>query len=393
MQLSTPTILDIEDDTLGLIGYLAIDSTVNNRCAGGIRILPDVTKEEVAYLARNMTLKHGYWNIPVGGAKSCLLLSNTCSRKVRDRYSTAFGRILAPLIKSEEYMMSFDMGATKVDLEHIYAAGGRSVNVRDSRTHIYTAWTIQSAADVATKHLNLDLSTCKIAIEGFGKVGKAVAELLHNLGATIVAVSTSEGAIYDPTGLDISKLLKLSQTFGDKLTCRHRAKKIPKSNLLCLPVDILIPCARPWSINLLNVEEIKAKIICPGANVPMSLKTENILNRKGVLCIPDFLANSGGVLGGYFESIFDQEKIKMIIHNDFAKQLSDILRLSQEINIVPSLIARQIALHRFNSTKQRAEHNILERRFVKRGLRLFPRGLKRILAPLYFARFGTYSAS
>jgi glutamate dehydrogenase (NAD(P)+) len=292
------------------------------------------------------------------------------------------------LIKSEKYYLSLDMGAGKVDLERIYAAAGRSVSVEDSRTHIYTAWTLLATAEVATEHVSLDLPTCKIAIEGFGKVGKAVAESLSDLGATIVAVSTSEGAIYDPAGLHIPELLELSQTFGDKLTCRHGAKKITKRDLLCLPVDILIPCARPWSINLQNVEEVEAKIICPGANVPMSVETESVLHKKDVLCIPDFLANSGGVLGGYYESMVGQGKIKMIIQNDFVKQLRDILRLSQEKNVTPSLIARQIALHRFNSTKQKAEHDIFERRLVKPGLRMLPKGLKKLLAPLYFRRHG-----
>jgi glutamate dehydrogenase (NAD(P)+) len=387
MKLSAPTIVDIEDDNLGLIGYLAIDSTVNNHCAGGIRMLPDVSRTEVTFLARNMTLKHGFWNIPVGGAKSCLLVSDAWPRKVRDRYLSAFGRILAPLIRSGKYMISLDMGAGKIDVERIFAVAGRSVNVGDPRTHIYTSWTILAAAEVATKHVGLDLSRCNVAIEGFGKVGKATAELLHDLGVTIVAVSTSEGAIYDPAGLDIPELLELSKTVGDKLTCTHRAQKISKQDLLCLPVDILIPCARPWSINLLNVGKVSAKIICPGANVPMSVQTEGVLHRKGVLYVPDFLANSGGVLGGYFESTVDEGKIKMIIHDDFSKQLHNILRLSQERNIAPGLIARQIALHRFSSTKQRAERDILEAH-LKPCLRLLLKRLKRILTPLYMRRLG-----
>jgi glutamate dehydrogenase (NAD(P)+) len=391
-QVVPPFFFEIEDASLGLIGYLAIDSTVNNRSAGGIRMLPDVSSNEVIYLARNMTLKHGFWNIPIGGAKSCLLVSDAWPRKVRDKYLSAFGRILAPLIKSNKYAIGLDMGTSKVDLEHIYAASGFLRSVGDPRSHIHTAWTVLAAAEVAAKRVSLSLPTCSIAIEGFGKVGKAVAEMFSYLGANIVAVSTSEGAIYDSAGLDISELVKLSQAFGDKLTLRYTAKKITNHDLLCLPVDILIPCARPWSINPSNVGEIRAKIICPGANLPLSTEMEKILNRKGVLCIPDLIANSGGVLGIYMEPITGERKMKAIMQKDLAKQLRHVLQLAQETNVTPSLIARQIALHRFNLTKQRAEHDILERRFIKSGLRLLPKGLRRIFAPLYLRRPKSSSA-
>jgi glutamate dehydrogenase (NAD(P)+) len=376
----------IEDDILGLIGYLAIDSTVNDRFVGGIRILPDVSRSEVTALARNMTLKLGYWNIPYGGAKSCLLVNHAWPREVRDRYLSAFGRILAPLIRSDKYVIGLDMGSDNADLERIYAAAGRPVTVGESRAHIYTAWTMLAAAEVAAEHVGLDLPKCRVAVEGFGKVGKAVAELLFDLGATVVAVSTSEGAIYDPVGLDIPDLLELGQAFGDKLVCRHRAKKITKRDLLCLPLDFLVPCARPYSINLSNVGEIKAKIICPGANVPMSVETEGVLHRNGVLCMPDFLANSGGVLGNHIRSIVDERRIRMIICNHFAKQLRDILLLSRERNVAPGVVARRIALRRFSVAKRRAERSIFQKHFMY-GLRL-PMGLRRILAPLYLRRLG-----
>lgn len=349
-------------------------------------MLPNVSKSEVFCLARNMTLKHGFWNIPIGGAKSCLLVSDAWPRKVRARYLSAFGKILAPLIKSGKYVIGFDMGTGKVDLERIYAASGLPMNVKEPNSHVYTAWSVGAAAEVATRHVGLDLRTCTIAIEGFGRVGRAVAELLSGLGARIVAISTSEGAIHNPAGFDTSELLMLSQVLGDKLTCRYMANKVTRHELLCLPVDILIPCARPWSINLLNVREVRAKIICPGANLQISAEIESILHRKSVLCIPDFLANSGGVLGSHIEPIADERKIKTFIHDDLAKQLRSILQLSQERNAAPSLIARQIALNRFNLTKQRAEHDILERRFMKSSLRLLPKGLKGILAPLYLRK-------
>lgn len=380
-QFVPPLVLDIRNNSLGLVGYLAIDSVINNRSAGGIRILPDVSRSEVVSLARNMTLKFGYWNIPFGGAKSCVLASEAWRRRARDRYLSAFGRIAAPLIKSDKYVIGFDMGTSKIDLERVHAAAGRSVNVRDPKTHIYTAWTILAACKAATEHIGLDLSQCRIAIEGFGKVGSATAELLSDLGASIVAASTSEGAIYSPAGLDVQELLRAREKIGDKLTCEFKAKKIAKRDLLSLPVDILIPCARPWSINLSNVGEIRAKIICPGANVPMSVETQNVLHRNDVLCVPDFLANSGGVLGSYMEPIVGEGRIKAIISIDFVRQMRDILQLSQERNVPPDLIGRTIALHRFDSTKRRAERDIFQKDFVS-GLKL-PKKLRRILAPLY----------
>ncbi len=387
-QIVPEQIVNISHETLGLIGHLVIDTRINGRFSGGLRILPDVTVNELTYLARNMTLKFGFWRIPMGGAKSCVFVDSKSSFDKRTQVLEAFGKSLSAMIKSDRYAIGFDMGVVDSDLERIYASAGYVSQIRgqDAKTHVYTSWTMFVSAKVAADHLGFDLSGSAVAIEGFGNVGSSAARLFSQAGAKIIAVSTIEGALYDPNGLDMGRLFRLREKVGDKLVKEYPAKRISNQTLLTLETDILMPCARPWSINSYNVAEVKCKMICPGANVPMATDIEQRLHARKIFCIPDFVANSGGVLGAHLRSIASEGQIADIIKDQFRKKLENIIRVSHDKNVTPGKISRETSLRQFTETKRKSERDLFQRNFVKNALKLLPKKIKMTLTPTYMRR-------
>ena len=358
--------IDVLKDTSGLLGRLVIDSVVNNHSLGGVRIIPDVKPNELECLARNMTLKFGFWNIPMGGAKACVFIDRKMPDKERHQFLARFGRKLAPLLKCGIYIPASDMGSNRSDIERILTAAecpvarGRQ-NV--SKTHIYTSWTMHTSAEVAATHIGMDISRSKIAIEGFGKIGSAAVQMFFEAGARVVAISTIDGAIYDDLGLDSHS-----------------------SELFSLPVDIIAPCAGSFSIDSSNAKDLKCRIVCPGANSPMSIETESALSKKGILCIPDFIANSGGVFGGHIESFVRENRIRQVIRTDFRKKVEELIGCSQERNVTLGSVAREISEHRFRVMKQKAENSGFQNSWIKSLIRSLPKSVTDLLAPLYFKR-------
>ena len=220
------------------------------------------------------------------------------------------------------------------------------------------------------------LSKSTVAIEGFGAVGSAVAQGLQQLGCKIVAISTSQGALYSSNGLDIAKLLKMVYQFGSKIVDNYEgAERIDKEKLLELDVDILLPCARHHSINMKNASKIKAKLISSGANIPITDEAEDFLFRHGVLCVPDFVSNSGGVLGGTMEFAgLNQSAILSLINNSFSEQVSIIIEKSQKEGVCPRKPAEAIARDRFARIKAVSESRTLRNKTFSLALEIFRKG-------------------
>jgi len=386
-------ICNIVDRRLGLIGHLVIDSTIDGKSWGGVRILPDITLTELTHSARTMTLKFGFLGIPVGGAKAGIFADPSLPIEKRMEILRAFGESISPLLKSRLYFVGVDMGASPKDIEIIrYAAGLRTkLSNNENKSHLYTSWTMLASAKEATKNLGMEISDCTVAIEGFGNVGSAAAHVFSESGASIVAISTKEGAIYDPQGLQVNELLEIKKRVGDRVVrVYQKARRIEKAELLSLPVDILAPCAGPWSINFSNVERLRSKIICPGANVPMDSEIEEILFNRKVMCFPDFVANSGGAFGSWMEEVVSEEKIHEIINKEYSRKVQEVIKLSEECNISPGKIARDIAEKRLRQMKSAFEQKDPKGRLfltLLKAVRKKPLGtVIRPLAPLFFTK-------
>jgi len=351
-------ICDISNQELDFLGYMVIDSTIRGRCCGGVRMSSEVTLNETISLAKNMTLKCGFLGVPLGGAKVGIHIRGSLSKLRRKLIFTDIGKSLAPLIVRGCYFPTKDMGTTNEDIDCLLnSATQEKKNWRHAPTPTYTSWTMLVSAVEALSELGLKLDESTVAIQGFGGVGNSAAKVFSENGAKIVAISTREGAIYNSKGLNVTELLEMRKEFGDDVVnLSMGARKITKNDLLHLPVDILLPCAGSWMINLTNSYKIRSKIVCPGANIPITDEAEENLFHRKIISLPDFVSNSGGVLGSFMGSLVTEREKKEIIEREFSKRVSEVIKISKEKNVNP----KKIAMERFNKIKAKSEKTDLK---------------------------------
>jgi len=360
-------------------GYVVIDSMVAGRSCGGLRMLPDVDREEMSGLARSMTLKYGFLGLPQGGAKAGVRGDPASPRSVRWRRLKDFAGAIEPLLKTRTYAPGADMGTDNADIRYLLHSVGFPIKrreLRENHSGYYTARTVLAGVLQAAGHLALSLQGCTAAIEGFGKVGGALAELLAGMKVRVVAISTSQGAIYDPLGLDVKQLTDRSARDGSRVVETYRgAKALPRSALLELPVDLLCPCARHNSVHLDNAGKIEARVICPGANNPVTTAAERVLSERGVLCLPDFVTNCGGVLGGTMEfASVERSRIDAFIDQHVGKRIAWILKEADRRGVSPREIAAPVAMRRFRKVQEEALHFTVKGRLFAFMLELYRRG-------------------
>ena len=366
-------ICEFVDESVGLHAYLVIDSTRHGHSCGGFRILEDVTLEEVKALARAMTLKYRFLNRNMGGAKAGIVLPEGCTPEQRTQILEALGRKLSPILKNEIYIPGTDMNCSVEDIATIMKAAGCAFEEMSDTSH-FTAFTVVSAVKAACDIQDMDVSAASVVIEGFGKVGSNVGQELSKWGTKIVGVSTTEGAIYDKGGLEIDKLVGLRKRYGNDLV-RYYGDEAgfieAKELLLESETDILIPCARPRTINAKNVNRIRAKMIVPGANVPLTEEAEELLHKKGILCLPDFVCNIGGVFGtALYDSGVRTSEVREFIMNDFGLLVKELIWRSVKDNRRPSEVAQKIAEDKFNSLNLGMQKGRRLKRYFNFGLRM-----------------------
>ncbi len=362
-----------------VLGYVVIDTTVGGRSIGGLRMLPDVTEAEMRELARTMTLKYGFLGLPHGGAKGGVIGDPDAPQAERRRRLASFGQAIFPLLRNRAYIPGPDIGTDNADIQYMLKSIGIRVKRRElggSESGYYTAVTVFTGAKESTRHLGLNLSKCSVAIEGFGKVGRALGRLLAEANARVVAISTLRGAVFNPQGLDVERLSKLAAEAGSEVVNLYTdAERIERAALLELPVDLLCPCARHHSVHMANASRVAARIICPGANNPVTPEAERVLFKRGVLCLPDFVTNSGGVLGGTMEfASVRKEKIATFLERHIGAGISRILKEAARQNVLPREIAVPLALRRFDQMRRNAAHATPLDRLFRFGLALYRRG-------------------
>ncbi len=362
-----------------VLGYVAIDSTVGGRSCGGLRMLPDVDEKEIRALARSMTLKYGFLGLPQGGAKAGVIGNPEAPRAERLKRLVEFGHAIKPLLSTKTFIPTSDMGTDSSDIRHMLNEVGIRVASKDLRNNssgYYTALSVLAGVKQSAQHLGLNPSNCTAAIEGFGNVGRPLASLLAREGVKIVAISTSQGGLYNPKGLEVDRLIRLADEAGSRVVEVYReAEFINCQALLELPVDILCPCARWNSVHPGNVNRILARIISPGANDPITPDAERALFERGALCLPDFVTNCGGVLGGTMEfASVSREKIKTFIESQIGDRIADLLKETKAKGVLPREVAVPLALHRFRQIQQSATHPTLFQRLFEVGLEFYRRG-------------------
>ncbi len=301
-------------------GYRVQHNTGRGPTKGGIRYHPDVDVEETTALAMWMTWKCAVADIPYGGAKGGVKvdtkkLSLRELEKLTRRFATEINIVIgersdipAPDIGTNGQVMAWIMDTISMQTGYTVPGviTGKPIPLGGSQGRIEaTGRGVIVAAHEACKERNIDLNKQRIVVQGFGNVGSVAAELAHRDGATIVGISDARGAIYNPNGLPISELYHKYSGRDGGIAEYADCEKITNEQLLELDCDILIPAAIQQQITAKNMANIKASIIVEGANGPTTIDADNYLTDKGVMVVPDILANAGGVIVSYFEWVQD----------------------------------------------------------------------------------------
>jgi len=385
----------VRDDS-EILGFIVIDSMIGGRARGGLRMLPDVTLEELGDAARSMTLKYGFLGLPQGGAKAGVLGDGEAPRNEKMTRLERFAVAARPLLLDRVYVPDADMGARGDEIQEMMRSIGARVGRQEWRTQRsgdYTALSTFLCATTAVRSQGRSLVGLRVAIEGFGSVGSELARLFATHGAKVVAVSSSRGAVHDSDGLDIEALIRLAEAHGSGFV-RHYAAglEIERAALLELSVDLLCPCARRHSIDDANVERVRSQAICAGANDPISPSAERRLSARGILVLPDFVTNSGGVLGGTMEFAgIRQPRIRAAFEQFYPSRIDALLTESAAAERSPRSLAENDALRRHRQTGRAAEQPSPAGRILELGLWIYrrqwlPRSLVAALAYGYFRR-------
>lgn len=358
---------------------IVIDSTIGGRSRGGLRIVPDLTEAELWVAARAMTLKYGLLGLPQGGAKAGIRGNPEAPAEERQRMLKGFASAVRPYLIERVYQPDADLGTRGQDIRWMMCAEGLPVKRREWRgrsSGYFTAVGCVAAARAALEWQQGEFGGKTVAIEGFGSVGSVVADLLGSGGATVVAISTSRGALYDPDGLDVDRLLEMAADVGSRVVEEYDASlTLQREDLLELPIDVLFPCARHHSLNGENVDRIKARTICAGANNPATPEAEAALQDRGVLVLPDFVCNSGGVLGGTMEFAgIGRQETASSIEAWMGKTVSGLLAQAQDTGQTLRSIAEPLALERHRRVRAAAEHPSIRARLTNLALESHRRG-------------------
>jgi glutamate dehydrogenase (NAD(P)+) len=317
--VSVPIVRDNGDVDV-YAGYRVLYNTSRGPAKGGIRFDTAVTLDEVKALAAWMTWKCAVVNIPFGGAKGGVVcdpfqLSNGELERITRRYTSAIIETLgpdsdvpAPDVNTNERVMAWIMDTYSMHKRHTVTAvvTGKPVEMGGSLgRREATGRGCMLVTREALKRLRMPIQGTRVAIQGFGNVGSVAAQLMENLGLSVVAVSDKSGGIYNPKGLRIRDVLQHSRQ-RRFLADYKDADHISNDDLLTLDCEVLVPAAMENVITSHNAAAIKARIICEGANGPTTAGADKILEQNGVFVIPDILANAGGVTVSYFEWVQDR---------------------------------------------------------------------------------------
>ncbi|MBY4675221.1 Glu/Leu/Phe/Val family dehydrogenase [Marinobacterium arenosum] len=347
--LGPTKIIHIHEPALGLKAVLVVDNVAAGPAIGGLRMAPDVSTAECVRLARAMTLKNAAAGLPHGGAKSVLY----GDPQMPAEHKELLIRELACALKDiRDYIFGPDMGTDETCMAWIQDEGGRSVGLPRALGGIpldeigATGWGLSHAVEVAAGYCDLDLQGARLAVQGFGAVGKHLARFLIDKGVVLVAVSDSRGGIHNAAGLDLDQLLTLKAS-GRSVTDYSGGQPLTNDAMIGVECDIWVPAARPDVVHQDNVDQLKARLVVEGANIPITEQAERTLHQRNVLVVPDYIANAGGVICGAMEFVhMSQAMALQVIEQKVATNTDQVLKLAIEGKIRPRQAALELATER-----------------------------------------------
>jgi len=360
--------VQMDDGTMRVFtGYRVQHSIIRGPAKGGIRYHPDVTLEEVMALAAWMTWKCAVVVMAFGGGKGGVVCDpSKMSRGELERLTRRYvadlidvigpeSDVPAPDVNTNEQTMAWIMDTYSMHARHTVTsvvtgkplALGGSAGRREA-----TGRGVLFVVREAAKRIGLNLKGARVVVQGFGNVGSVAANLLSKDGALLVGASDVQGGIANPNGLDMPALLKYSAEHKTVVGFPG-STPIDGKKILELPCDILIPAALENQITHVNASRIQARIIAEGANGPTTHQADKILNKAGVLVIPDILANSGGVTVSYFEWVQDrqglfwrEQEVNERLEHIMVDAFNDVARMADEHKVSLRVAAFMLAIKR-----------------------------------------------
>lgn len=364
----------MRDDKIRVFtGYRVHHNTTRGPAKGGIRYGPDLTIEKIKALAMWMTWKCAVVNIPFGGAKGGVVcdpkeLSINELEALTRRFTTEIevligpeSDILAPDINTSPQVMAWVMDTYSMHHGHTVTGvvTGKPVSIGGSLVRNEApALGLKCVVEEAAELLKMPLEGARVAVQGFGKNGSNIAMLLHDIGARVIAVSDSQGGIFNSKGLDPYAVQKHKVESGT-VTNFKDGDRITNQELFEAECDILIPAALETQITSKIATGVKARIVAEAANGPTTPVADEILEDKGVFLIPDVLANTGGVIVSYFEWVqdlqsffWDAEDIKRKMNTVVSNAFKHVIATAEKHRVDNRTAAQMIAIQRVNEAHE-----------------------------------------
>lgn len=374
LRVSIP--VEMDDGSVKVFeGYRVQHSSSRGPCKGGIRYHQNVDLDEVKALAAWMSFKCAVANIPYGGAKGGVKvdpaeLSQGELRRLTRRYTAAILPIIgpekdipAPDVNTNGQIMAWIMDTYSM-LNGYTIPGvvtGKPFEIGGSlgRPEATGRGVMFMTREILGR-LGMDITKTRVAVQGMGNVGSISAMLISKLGAKIVAVSDVSGGLYNADGLNVNEIyehVKQRKPLSDLVV--KNAKRITNEELLTCDCDVLIPAALENQFTAKNANDVKAKVIVEGANGPTTNEADEIFEKKGIILVPDILANSGGVIVSYFEWVqniqsltWDEEEINAKLEKIITKAFNEVWNESKQYNTTLRMGANMVALARIVSAKK-----------------------------------------
>ena len=333
----------------GLKAIVVIDNVARGPAIGGVRMAPDVTSEECFRLARAMTLKNAAAGLPHGGGKSVIFGDPRMKPVQKQDVIRAFANAIRGLT---DYIPGPDMGTDEGCMAWIHEEIGRSAGLPKALGGIpldeigATGFGLAVSIEAALPFAGFSLEGARVAVQGYGAVGQHAARFLAKKGARLVAATDSSGTVVDPNGLDLVALSE-HKAVRLPLSAFPGGEKRDRDAIIDVPCDIWIPAARPDVLHAGNVGRLRAKLVAQGANIPATPEAESALHNAGILVLPDFIANAGGVICAAVEYHGGTEATAFAaIEEKIAANTREVLERASRGNCEPRQAAMMLAEQR-----------------------------------------------
>jgi len=364
----------MDDGTVrSFTGYRVHHDTTLGPAKGGLRYHPEVNLGEVSCLAMLMTWKCALMGLPYGGAKGGIKcepwkMSQGELERMTRRYTSEIITLLgpdkdipAPDMYTNEQTMAWIMDTYSINVGHTVPSvvTGKPVAIGGSlgRTEA-TGRGVAYCAKRAIEHYGMKTKAPTVVIQGFGNVGSVTAKLLHESGFKVIAVSDVFGGIHNPEGIDIPRLQAYLSEMG-RVDGFVGTKSVSNTQLLELECDVLIPAALGGQIHAGNVDSLNCKIVVEGANGPTSPEADKVLHEKGVLVLPDILANAGGVTVSYFEWVqgmmhlfWSEDEVNRRLEEIMGRACDQVFEMSAKSGLRPRMAALRIGVSKLAEAKR-----------------------------------------